>query len=129
MVEEAIDRMKTSGEPVPVILVGGGSILLPDRLRGASQVVRPDHFGVANAIGAAISQISGQIERVFSLDELGREKTLDLAKQIAVDEAIKAGADPATIEIVDIEDVPLAYLPGNATRIRVKAAGTLAKDA
>ncbi|WP_126425484.1 hydantoinase/oxoprolinase family protein [Brevibacillus marinus] len=129
MVEEAIDRMKTSGDPVPVILVGGGSILLPDRLRGASQVVRPDHFGVANAIGAAISQISGQIERVFSLDELGREKTLDLAKQIAVDEAIKAGADPATIEIVDIEDVPLAYLPGNATRIRVKAAGTLAKDA
>ena len=28
-------------------------------------------------------------------------------------------------EIVDVEDVPLAYLPGNATRVRVKAVGEL----
>lgn len=125
MVEAAIDKMKTSAESVPVILVGGGSILLPDKMTGASQVIRPDHFGVANAIGAAIAQISGQVERVFSLDELGRDKTLDLAKEIAVSEAVAAGADPDTVEIVDIEDVPLAYLPGNATRIRVKAAGKL----
>ena len=40
--------------------------------------------------------------------------------------AIDAGADPATVQIVDVEDVPLAYLPGNATRIRVKAVGDLA---
>ena len=26
---------------------------------------------------------------------------------------------------VDVEDVPLAYLPGNATRVRVKAVGEL----
>jgi N-methylhydantoinase A/oxoprolinase/acetone carboxylase beta subunit len=128
MVEEAIDKMKTSAEPVPVILVGGGSILLPDQLKGSSEVIRPDDFGVANAIGAAISQVSGQIERVFSLDELGREQTLELAKQIAINEAIAAGAAPDTIKIVDIEDVPLAYLPGNATRVRVKAAGILAMN-
>jgi N-methylhydantoinase A/oxoprolinase/acetone carboxylase beta subunit len=125
MVEAAIDKMKTSAEPVPVILVGGGSVLLPDQLKGASKVIRPDHFGVANAIGAAIAQVSGQVERVFALDELGREKTLELAKKMAVDEAIKAGANPETIEIVDMEDVPLAYLPGNAARVRVKAAGVL----
>ncbi|WP_027414744.1 hydantoinase/oxoprolinase N-terminal domain-containing protein [Aneurinibacillus terranovensis] len=128
MVEEAIDKMKTSAEPVPVILVGGGSILLPDRLKGASNVIRPGDFGVANAIGAGIAQVSGQIERVFALDELGREKTLELAKQMAIEEAITAGADPDTVKIVDIEDVPLAYLPGNATRVRVKAAGTLAAN-
>jgi N-methylhydantoinase A/oxoprolinase/acetone carboxylase beta subunit len=126
MVEDAIDKMKTSADPVPVILVGGGSILLPDKLNGASQVYRPENFDVANAIGAAIAQISGQVERVFSLDELGREKTLELAKQIAINEAVSAGADANTVEIVDIEDVPLAYLPGNATRVRVKAAGNLA---
>lgn len=128
MVEEAIDKMKTSADPVPVILVGGGSILLPDQLKGASKVIRPEDFGVANAIGAAISQVSGQIERVFALDELGREQTLELAKNIAINEAIKAGADRDTIKIVDIEDVPLAYLPGNATRVRVKAAGVLAAN-
>ncbi|MCG5026848.1 hydantoinase/oxoprolinase family protein, partial [Anoxybacillus flavithermus] len=125
MVEEAIDKMKTSAGPIPVILVGGGSVLLPDQLKGASKVVRPDHFGVANAIGAAIAQVSGQVERVFALDELGREKTLELAKKMAIDEAVKAGANPETIEIVDMEDVPLAYLPGNAARVRVKAAGVL----
>ena len=36
-----------------------------------------------------------------------------------------AGAREDTVEIVDVEDVPLAYLPGNATRIRVKAVGEL----
>ena len=30
-----------------------------------------------------------------------------------------------SVEIVDVEDVPLAYLPGNATRVRVKAVGDL----
>ncbi|WP_185151533.1 hypothetical protein [Peribacillus simplex] len=42
--------------------------------------------------------------------------------------SISAGADPETLVIVDIEDVPLAYMPGNATRIRVKAAGDLAQS-
>jgi hypothetical protein len=46
---------------------------------------------------------------------------------MAIEQAIKAGADPESIEIVDIDDVPLAYIPGNATRIRVKAAGNLLK--
>jgi N-methylhydantoinase A/oxoprolinase/acetone carboxylase beta subunit len=127
LVEEAIDKMKTSANPVPVILVGGGSILLPKELKGASEVVLPENFGVANAIGAAIAQVSGQIEKVFSLDEFGREKAMELAKNVATQEAIKAGADPDSIVIVDVEDVPLAYLPGNATRIRVKAAGDLAE--
>jgi N-methylhydantoinase A/oxoprolinase/acetone carboxylase beta subunit len=127
MVEVGIDKMKTNAKPLPVVLVGGGSILLPDKLKGASEVIKPHNFGVANAIGAAIAQVSGQVERVFSLDELGREKTLELAKNIAIEEAIKAGADPEKITIVDIEDVPLAYLPGNATRVRVKAAGPLAQ--
>lgn len=45
---------------------------------------------------------------------------------IAMNEAINAGANPESLVIVDIEDVPLAYMPGNATRIRVKAAGELA---
>lgn len=125
-VEIGIDRMKTSSGPVPVILVGGGSVLIPKELEGASEVIQPPNNGVANAIGSAIAQVSGQVERVFSLDELGREKTLELAKQMAIDEAVKAGADEGSCQIVDIEDVPLAYLPGNATRIRAKAAGSLA---
>lgn len=44
---------------------------------------------------------------------------------MAIDDAVAAGADKDSCEIV--EDVPLAYLPGNAKKVRVKAAGYLAK--
>jgi hypothetical protein len=111
---------------MPVVLVGGGSVVLPTALAGASTVNRPENYGVANAIGAAIAQCSGEIERIFSLDEYTRDEAMEAARQMAHDEAVRAGADPATVEIVDVHEVPLAYLPGNATRIRVRAAGDLA---
>jgi N-methylhydantoinase A/oxoprolinase/acetone carboxylase beta subunit len=125
MSEAAVDRMKTSAEAVPVIVVGGGSILIHKKLAGASEMIKPDHFEAANAVGAAIAQISGEVDRVYSLSGLSRDQALDHAKQEASDKAIEAGADPNSIQIVDVEDVPLAYLPGNATRIRVKAVGDL----
>lgn len=127
MAESAIDRIKTNANDMKVVLVGGGSVLLPDKLSGASEVIRPYYFDVANAIGAAIAQISGQVEKIFMLDKIGREEAIKEAKNMAIEQAIKAGADPESIEIVDIDDVPLAYIPGNATRIRVKAAGNLLK--
>src|SRR5699024_8310847 len=76
-IAEAIDRMKTSALPVPVIIVGGGSILLPEELPGASEVIRTNNYGVANAIGSAIAQVSGQVERIFSLEELGRSQAVN----------------------------------------------------
>ncbi|WP_043931922.1 hypothetical protein [Bacillus sp. EB01] len=48
------------------------------------------------------------------------------AKSIARNEAMNTDADPQSLVIVDIEDVPLAYLPGNPTRGCVKAVGDLA---
>jgi hypothetical protein len=42
-----------------------------------------------------------------------------------VDKAVAAGAEPHSVQIVDVDEVPLAYLPGNATRIRIKAVGDL----
>ncbi|EPZ45596.1 hydantoinase/oxoprolinase N-terminal domain-containing protein [Alicyclobacillus acidoterrestris] len=123
---EAIDRMKTSAEPVPLILVGGGSVLLPSELEGASEVHRPENFDVANAIGAAIAQVSGRVDRIFAMDQKSREEVLEEAKSIAIAEAIRAGAEASTIEIVEIEEIPIAYLPGNAVRIKVTVAGTLA---
>jgi hypothetical protein len=101
-------------------------VVISSELAGASEIYRPENGDVANAIGAAIAQCSGEIERIFSLEEHSREQALEIARQMARDEAVKAGADPHSVEIVDVHEVPLAYLPGNATRIRVRAAGNLA---
>lgn len=125
IVEEAIDRMKLAAGDVPVILVGGGSVLIHRPLKGASEVLKPEHFEAANAVGAAIAQISGEVDRVFTLEHLSRDEALVQAKEEAKQKAIAAGADPATVQTVDVEDVPLAYLPSNATRIRVKSVGDL----
>ena len=124
MLSDAVDRMFLSPEPVPVIVVGGGSILALDEV-GGLPTIKPPHYQVANAVGAAIAQISGEVDRVYALAETTRAAALDDARGEATRRAIEAGADPASVEIVDVEDVPLAYLPGNATRVRVKAVGGL----
>ncbi len=127
MLAAAVERSRLTPDPVPVIVVGGGSILVKDDI-GDLKVLRPDHFAVANAVGAAIAQVSGEVDRVYSLAEMARADALADAQRKATDAAIAAGARPDTIEIVDVEDVPLAYLPGNATRVRVKVVGALRVD-
>src|SRR5215510_4381668 len=123
--EDHIDRMKLSADPVPVVAVGGGSILFPEQLRGVSTIIRPPHYEVANAIGVAIAQVSGTIDRVFALDTMSRAQALDEATRLARERACAAGARPESVEIFDLEEIPLAYLPGNAVRIKAKAAGAL----
>lgn len=128
MVSEIVDRMKPSKEKTPAILVGGGSIIIPELEKGVSEIIRPEHYAVANAIGAAISQVGGEIDQIFSLDTSSRVTVIQQAKDEAKKQAVGAGADPRTVEIVEFAEVPLAYLPGNASRFLVKAVGDLKGD-
>jgi len=125
MVEERIDAMKVSNDDVDVVLVGGGSILLPDRLAGARSLLRPGHFAVANAIGSVISKVSGTYEKLISYDETPREQALEAARKEAAEMAVRSGAIRDTVEIIDVEDVPLQYYAGNTSRVKIKAAGDL----
>lgn len=127
--EETIDRVKLGPEPVPLVLVGGGSILVGDELSGVSELRRAEHAEVANAIGAAIARVGGQLERVYSTERERREDALARAEDEARTRAVQAGAALETVEIVEVEEVPLTYLPGNAVRVRVKAVGDLARVA
>ncbi|MFC9972396.1 hydantoinase/oxoprolinase N-terminal domain-containing protein [Spirillospora sp. NPDC127200] len=124
-IAETVDRMRVSPEPIPVVAVGGGSVLVGDGLPGFADVRRPGHYAVANAIGAAIAQVGGEVDRVFQIPEGRRDAVLAEAKAEAAAHAEKAGARPGSVTVVDVEEVPLAYLPGGATRIRVKAVGDL----
>ncbi len=124
-IEEGIDKMKTTASPVPAILVGGGSALMPDQFVGISEVIRPQHFEVANAIGVALSEVSGVVDKIVSLPAFKRTSILlDLetqAKNIAIDN----GADPQQVNIIEKTEIPLSYLKGNMVHVKIKAAGLL----
>ncbi|HWU29559.1 MAG TPA: hydantoinase/oxoprolinase family protein [Microbacterium sp.] len=124
-VSEAVDRMRTSPEPIAVVAVGGGSILLPDELPMFGTVHRPENYAVANAIGASIAQVGGEIDKVYAIEPGRRDETIAAVRAEAVDKAIAAGAKPSTVSVIDFDEVPIPYLPGNATRIRAKAVGDL----
>jgi N-methylhydantoinase A/oxoprolinase/acetone carboxylase beta subunit len=121
MLEEAVDRMKTEASPEPLIAVGGGAFLVPESIPGISEVLHVEHQEVANAVGAAIAQVSGEVDRVWS--GVGREEAIREATELAREKAVEGGASSASLRVVEVEDLPLAYLPGDALRVRVRAVG------
>jgi N-methylhydantoinase A/oxoprolinase/acetone carboxylase beta subunit len=123
-IEEGVDRMKTDSREEPLIAVGGGCFLVPDRLPGVSEVVHVRHQAVANAVGAAIAQVSGEVDQIFQ--NLTREAAIAEARRIAEQRAVSGGAKSATLQVVEVEDLPLAYLPGNSIRVRVRVVGDIA---
>ena len=125
MVEEGIDMMKVSNDDIDAILVGGGCIILPTDLAGTATCVKPEFSGCANAIGSAISKVSGTYEALVDYDETPRDQALEAARAAAIEAAVEAGAVRETVEIIDSEDVPLQYYPGHTNRVKVKAAGDL----
>jgi len=125
MLGDGVDRMKTSAAALPLILVGGGSVLINRDIAGVSELIIPEHAGVANAIGASIAQVAGEIDTVISYDKVGRDNALGQAKAEAVEKAIALGAIRESIVFLDIDETPLAYAPDGAVRLRVKVAGDL----
>lgn len=123
---DAIDRMKTGPVNLPLLLVGGGAALVGQDLPGISDIIRPDHADVANAVGAAIGQVSGEVDRTYNCDENGRGAAIEDARARAIQAAINAGADPPSVTVIEMEDIPLQYLPGGARRIVCRAIGDLA---
>jgi N-methylhydantoinase A/oxoprolinase/acetone carboxylase beta subunit len=116
--------MKIEAGDLPLIAVGGAAFLMPDQVAGISQVIRVPRADCANAVGAAIAQISGETDQVYR--DLERAEATAFAEAQARERAVAAGTDPASLETVDVEDMPLAYLPGNALRVRVRVVGEVA---
>ena len=125
MVEDKVARARTSSEKKPVIAVGGGSVMLDNTIDGL-EVIKPQHNDLANAVGAAIAQVSGQVSKVILIDDkIDRESAIkqvtDEAKKLAADR----NADPNTINVLAVSDMPLSYLPGNNLLINVTVVGDL----
>jgi hypothetical protein len=105
--------------------VGGGSVLINHDITGCSEVILPEHADVANAIGASIAQVGAEIDKVYSYEAMGRDNAIADIRQRAIAAAGDAGAKENTVEVIDFEEIPLSYIPGNAVRLRVKTAGDL----
>ncbi|KAL1863139.1 hypothetical protein Daus18300_008132 [Diaporthe australafricana] len=120
--EKVIDMMKTSPEDLPVLLVGGGAVISPDELKGASKVLKPKYSEVANAIGAAMARVSAVVDTVKSTESKSTQKLLEEISAEAVEKTVAAGASIESVKIVEIETLPLQYI-ANKTRFIVRAAG------
>ena len=122
----AVDLMKPGGAILPVILVGGGAPLIPGDTLAGCPIVRPDNADVANAIGASIAQVSGEAEGMRVAGSDSREIVIENLTAIASEKARAAGADSATINVVNVEEVDIPYMATDTSRIRVSVVGDLA---
>jgi N-methylhydantoinase A/oxoprolinase/acetone carboxylase beta subunit len=121
--EENIDRMKTEAGDAPLVAVGGGAFLVPEKLTGVSKIIRVPFGDCANAVGAAIARVSGEADQIFR--DLTRDEAIAAALDIAQRKAVAGGAAPDSLKTIEVEDMPIAYLPGNSLRVRVRVAGAL----
>lgn len=123
--EEAVERLSLGRMDIPLVVVGGGGFLVPDRLASAGRILRPDHGGVANAVGAAISLAGGRADQMAPMGD--RDAAIEQASEAAIAKAIQAGADPLQVSVVDVLETHVPYTAQPTVNVTVKAAGPLAR--
>lgn len=80
---------------------------------------------MANAVGAALSQVSGVVDHVYDMSCTTREKALEKGQALAKKRCVYNGAQVESVVIVEKTEIQLAYLKGHALRLKVKAVGDL----
>lgn len=125
--EAAVDAARVSNTQLPVVLVGGGAALFSGiRTLAGMPVQVPADAGVANAVGAALCQVSGNMEATLNLADPAERKTrLESIKEAAVDAAVARGAVRSTTRLMELHEVQLPYIPGGACRVTARAVGEL----
>ena len=85
---DCIGKMRFNDRVLPLVLVGGGSIIIDKHRQfdGVSNVIVPEGFDVANVVGAALSQISATTDRIIDLEEILDKDSLMNETQQEIDQ-------------------------------------------
>ncbi|CAI6025497.1 unnamed protein product, partial [Clonostachys chloroleuca] len=126
LLETVIDEMKTAATDIPVILVGGGSILCPESVKGVSEILRHPLAHIANAVGAAMAKVSGSADAIVHLTtSQSEEQAVSQLREQAILNARLAGAENP--EIVEETILPVPYTNTRSSHISVRAVGRLSR--
>ncbi|KAJ6028442.1 hypothetical protein N7540_004018 [Penicillium herquei] len=125
-IEELVDRTKIQKGDVDVLIVGGGaSIIQTDEpLAGVRMVRTVDGGEVANAVGAAISRVSGVIDTVVDTSNQTIKEAREGVIKLAIEKAVANGAKRDSIQIAEITMLPIQYVDAKA-RMVIRAVGEL----
>ncbi|WP_223587585.1 hydantoinase/oxoprolinase N-terminal domain-containing protein [Neobacillus bataviensis] len=125
-IKEKVARLEVNSDGLPVVLVGGGSKLLVNRLFGKyKRVYHPLYHHISNAIGACYAPLSAQTDKVFWLMNQTKEEILEQEKGKLFQQLRRKGAKEDSIKVDLIEEFPFDYFKGEVLRIRMKAIGDL----
>ncbi|BCS17379.1 uncharacterized protein APUU_10207S [Aspergillus puulaauensis] len=127
MTAALVDRTKTHKGDVDVLIVGGGAPIIKtdEPLTGVRSLRTVAGAEVANAVGAAISRVSGVIDTVVDTSNQTVKQAQELVSQLAIEKAVSNGANSGSIQIAEVTMLPIQYVDAKA-RIAVRAVGELA---
>lgn len=125
-IEEIVDRTKIQKGDIDVLIVGGGAPIIrtDEPLKGVRMVRTVKGGEVANAVGAAISRVSGVIDTVVDTSNQTIKEAREDVIQLSIKKAVENGAKPDTIQIAEITMLPIQYVDAKA-RMIIRAVGEL----
>ncbi|RAL68786.1 hypothetical protein DID88_007477 [Monilinia fructigena] len=95
------------------------------RLKNESIAFGGQTLTFANAVGAAIGKISGHVDTVVTPGEKTIEEEIEEAKLLAIQRCVAAGGDEKTIEVVEVDTLPINYVTNGSTQLVVRVVGDL----
>lgn len=117
-----VDETKTEAGPVDIILVGGGTFLVPPAIQGVGHIYRPNYGHVANAVGAAMARVSHKIDHIVAVEPTSTEEQ-ELSRQCdrTIHEALAKGI--VKPYIVEKTAMALSYSSTRELRMITTAVG------
>lgn len=126
-VHAAIARARWGHESIPVVIDGDRAADVPDA--PSATVIRPARSEFAAAIGAAMAEAAGSVDRIFWQGAGGRQVSVARARSLAMDAALRAGADPRALRETPVREALMTYVPVPAARLQVTVIGPLMESA